>query len=696
VVCAWLVLQVTDVFISILELARWSGKLIFVLVVIGFPVTLVLAWVYELTPEGVKRDSEVDRSQSIAGRSGRKLDFAIIGVLAVAVAYFAINHDWSGGRIGTASGQSIAVLPFANRSALDEDVFFVDGVHDDLLTLLSKLGDLKVISRSSVEQFRNTSLGIPEVAARLGVATVLEGAVQRAGGQVRINVQLIDADSDEHLWAETYDRELTAENIFAIQSDIARVIAQALQKVLTPAEHSRVNAVPTTNFLAYEEFLRGSQKMVLREIPELRAAVEHFRRSIELDPGYAMAYVGLADAYHLLNFYGAISRAESLPLMETAVALALELDPELGAAQTAWGVILQYRGQNNESVAAYEKAIELAPGYATSYHWLAEHWRIGFSDPERALPLINRAMELDPLSPVINITVAETLEDLGRAEESLSQIEHTIEIAPGFPSVYGIKSQILAYSFNRLDQAVRESDRGIELDPDSANAYVKHAQLFSELGDEAKAIENIEHALRLGPDFIWSHFSAAEIYQLAGNMERAVQHAKRAHAELQGLWVPLRILRDADIANGTISEAVSRYERIFPEFTPGQDYTAHSRNRGASIDFAYLLLLTGETERADEILQSCIGFLPGQIRLGFQGYGIDDVRALVLLGETDKAMEALAEAVAEGWRNNWRSALDLVTFDAIRDDPRFIAQSEILNADMDTQLESYRSGKPEH
>ena len=517
VVSAWLVLQVTDVVLSIFELARWFGKLVFVLVALGLPVALVLAWIYELTPEGVRREEDIDRKQSIASHSGRKLDFAIIGVLVVAVAYFAINHDWRGERnIGTASGQSIAVLPFVNRSALEEDVFFVDGVHDDLLTLLSKLGDLKVISRGSVEKFRDSDIGTPQIASRLGVATVLEGAVQRAGDQVRINVQLIDAETDEHLWAETYDRELTAENIFVIQSDIARVIAQSLQKVLTPAEQSRVDAVPTTNFLAYEEFLRGRQKLVLREIPDIREAIGHFHKSIELDPGYAMAYVSLADAYHLLSFYGAISSSEAVPLMEAAVSSALELDPELGEAQTAYGAILQYRGQYGEAVAAYERAIELAPGYATSYHWLAEHWRNTLNNPERALPLINKALELDPLSPVINITVAETLENLGRSEEALAQLDHTIEIAPAYPGIYGVKSQILAYSLNHLDQAMRAREYAIDLDPESAVAFIGYAQLFSELGDDAMAIENIEHSLALGPDFVWAHFSAAEIYEIAG------------------------------------------------------------------------------------------------------------------------------------------------------------------------------------
>jgi len=692
---SWLVLQFIDVVIPILELQPWVGKLLFVILAAGLPVALTLAWALELPPEGIKRDHELDHKESVATQTGRKLNFVIIGVMAVALIYFALNHDWSedqgSRRIGTASGQSIAVLPFANRSALVEDVFFVDGVHDDLLTLLSKLGDLKVISRTSVEKFRDTRLGIPELASQLGVATVLEGAVQRAGGQVRINVQLIDAETDEHLWAETYDRELTAENVFAIQSEIARAIAQALQAALTPEEQSRVAAVPTSSFAAYEEFLRGSQKMVLREIPDIRQAVEHFRSSIQLDPGYAMAYVALADAYQLLVSYGGMSLAETIPLMEAAVNAALELDPDLGEAQAAYGAVLLYAGHSNEAIAAYEKAIELAPGYATSYHWLAEHWRTGRNRPDTALPLIRKAQELDPLSPVINITVAETLTDLGRHAEALAQIDHAIEISPAFASAYLAKSDILAWSFGQLVEALQLSDYAAELDPQSVNSCVTIARLFSQLGDDATAIEKIEHCLELGPDYMFAHFVAIEIYLASGDSDRTLQHARRVHAVNPGWWLPKRVLRDFDIEGGQADEARMRYESFNPEFTDQGMVVVTSNTHGAATDYAYLLLLAGENDRLQQVLLPVLDYLSDAPRLGRYGTGIDDVRALAMLGQTDSALETLAEAVATGWRSNWHASLGLGALDSIREDPRFIAQQAILEADMAAQLDLYQA-----
>ncbi len=696
-IISWLVLQVTDVVVPILSLQPWVSKLVLLILAVGLPVALIFAWAFELTPEGMRRDSEVDHEQSATTRTGRKLDFVIISVMAVALIYFAFNHDWSkdrsGGSISTASGQSIAVLPFVNRSALEEDIFFVDGVHDDLLTLLSKLRDLKVISRTSVEKFRDTSLGIPELASQLGVATVLEGAIQRAGGQVHINVQLIDAVTDKHLWAESYDRELTAENIFAIQSDIAQAIAQALQAVLTPEEQSRVAAVPTSSFAAYEEFLRGRQKLVLREIPDIRQAVEHFHNSIQLDPGFAMAYLGLADAYHMLVSYGDMSLAESIPLMEAAVTSALDIDPDLGEAQTALAALFRSQGRADEAIAAYERAIELAPGYATSYHWLAELWRTDHNRPDLALPLIRKAQELDPLSPVINITVAETLRDLGLHKEALAQIDHAIEISPAFASAYVTKAEILAWSFGELDQALRNYDYSVELDPQSINACVGKALLLSNLGDDTAAVEQIEHCFELGPDFIWAHYNATIIYLAAGDLERSQQHALWVHSVGPGLWVPLRVLRDADIASGKAAAARARYEITNADFIGQTKPVVYQNNYGAVTDYAYLLLLAGEHARMRQFLLPVLDFLPEIPRLGFFGTGIEDVRALAMLGETDKALETLANAVAEGWRFNWRMALELGSLNSIRDDPRFIAQKEIIEADTAAQLDSYRSSR---
>jgi len=222
IVAAWLLLQVADVVLNNIEAPDWVFQAILLLVGLGFPFALIFAWAFELTPEGLKREHEVDRSESITHITGRKLDFAIIAVLAIAVVYFVSEKlFWADDFVNESQvdtsitapeiAKSIAVLPFANRSNRDEDLFFTDGIHDDLLTQLAKIKDLKVISRTSVMQYRNTVKRLPQIAKELGVATVLEGGVQRAGQRIRINAQLIDVATDRHIWAETFDREMTTD-----------------------------------------------------------------------------------------------------------------------------------------------------------------------------------------------------------------------------------------------------------------------------------------------------------------------------------------------------------------------------------------------------------------------------------------------------------------------------------------------------
>jgi len=240
---------------------------------------------------------------------------------------------------------SIAVLPFENRSDEHKDAFFVDGIHDDILTQLSKVSALKVISRTSVDRFRKTDLSLQQIAEQLGVKSILEGGVQRAGDRVRINVQLIDAGTDAHLWAETYDRELTAENIFAIQSEVAAAIAGALKAALTAGEKARVGAVPTRNLEAWEAYQLGKQRMARRTSESLGDAEQFFRKAIKLDSTFALAYVGLADTLALQIEYGGRPMEAGHAEAEKAAAKALDRDPNLAEAWASRGMIASHSSQ---------------------------------------------------------------------------------------------------------------------------------------------------------------------------------------------------------------------------------------------------------------------------------------------------------------------------------------------------------------
>jgi TolB-like protein len=281
VVTAWLVMQVAEVLVGLGNLPAWIGPTVLGILAIGFPIAMLLSWFYEITPEGISLEKHVEPGASITHITGRRIDFIVIAVLCAALVVFTHDRWWPAGP----SARSIAVLPFENQSPDNESVgFLATGIQDGLLTRLSKSDTLKVISRTSVERYRNTSDSVPRIAAELGVRMILEGAVQRAGDQIRVNVQLIDAMTDEHVWAETYDRVLSASNIFMLQSEIVGTIARQLDANLVPDASSKADGMPTQNLAAYTEYLRGMKQTDIESVESMHAAIEHFEAAAELDP----------------------------------------------------------------------------------------------------------------------------------------------------------------------------------------------------------------------------------------------------------------------------------------------------------------------------------------------------------------------------------------------------------------------------
>src|SRR5262245_53838817 len=256
-VVAWLLVQIASQIFPFFDIPSWGVRLVVLLLVIGFPIALILAWAFELTPEGIKRTEDVDLSKSIRRKTGRKLDFLIIAVLLLVIAglLFQRLHPNVSPAISSSRGKSIAVLPFENLSEDKANAYFAEGIQEEILTRLAKIADLKVISRTSTQRYQSKPENLPEIAKQLGVANILEGSVQKAGDTVRVNVQLVNAQTDSHLWAETYDRKLT--DIFGVESEIAKTIAEQLQAKLTGREEQALAVKPTNNPEAYDAYLRG-------------------------------------------------------------------------------------------------------------------------------------------------------------------------------------------------------------------------------------------------------------------------------------------------------------------------------------------------------------------------------------------------------------------------------------------------------
>jgi TolB-like protein len=414
---------------------------------------MIFAWAFELTPDGIRKEKDVDRTQSITPSTGRKLDFAIIALLVLGLGYFIwesrfsteekgekgpdtisvtdteqIGEELAAQEIvsGPFSEKSIAVLPFTTRSKVEDDQFFSDGMHDDLLTQLSKIGDLKVISRTSVMEYRDTTKNLREIATELGVTNILEGAIQRSGNQVRINVQLIDAQTDEHLWAEIYDRELTTENLFAIQTEIAKAIAAALHATLSPEEQQRIEQTALTqNLEALQAYRRGRLLVEDGDDESLKRAQQETELALQLDPSFAAAWALLARVHMGLVWNGDRSDARltaARQALEKGRAISPDL-PELDIAEGYyyyWG----FRDYAN-AIRVLEPVLLAYPNNAEVLKVLSFVYRRQGRFDE-SLQQLHRAFELEPRSLQAAITLSEsyqTLRNFQRAQEFLDIAE---------------------------------------------------------------------------------------------------------------------------------------------------------------------------------------------------------------------------------------------------------------------------------
>jgi TolB-like protein len=424
-------LQIAATVAPILDLPGWFEKSVLLFLAIGFPVAVILAWAFDLTATGIKRDPG---GGTKPGVDRRFRDTGLILVLLLAVGFFVVDKYFAGSATTEqGAGNSIAVLPFANMSQDESNEPFTAGIHDDLLTHMSRIRSIRTISRTSVLQYRDTNKTVPEIAAELGVATILEGGVQRSGDRVRINVQLIDAASDEHLWAETYDRELTAANVFDIQSNIARMIASQLRATLTEDEEQTLDAIPTHDIAALDSYFIGKQLLELRTRESLTAAVEYFELVVALDPDFALAWSGLADAYMLLPEYSALADREmSVERSTYAVERALALDGNLPyvSSSAAWAKLIHdYDWIGAEDT--FRRALEIEPDNTNVLHWLS-HTLSWQGRHREALVLARRAHDLEPDSNLMTMNLAYILVDAREFVEALQIVRTVRQRASGY------------------------------------------------------------------------------------------------------------------------------------------------------------------------------------------------------------------------------------------------------------------------
>ena len=704
-IVAWLLVEVASVFLPALRLPEWTLTFLVFLVVAGFPLALIFAWAFDLTPEGIKLESDIDRAESITHVTDRKLDFAIIGLLAVAVVYFAVDKfvlqaEREQAESTTLPDQaaeaverekSIAVLPFANISSDPENAYFTDGIHDEVLAQLSKIRDLKVISRTSVMRYRGEDRpSSPEIAAALGVANLLEGSVRLAGNQVRITTQLIEAESDAHLWTETYDRELTAANIFSIQSEIAKTVADALQATLSPGEQEQLATVPTENLAAYQAYLLGKQFGAKETTAAWLKAMDYFRQAVELDPGFALAHVGLADSYIYQRYFGGLSPREMLGKAQAATETALELDEKLGEAHSRLGAIRYSRNDREGAEAAFKRALELNPNSASAYYWYGILLTEDLGRPDEGLKLLRKVVELDPLAPFAIVWVGRGLAWLGRFDESLSWYERSVEVDPGVAWGHeSIGSHHVRVS-GRYDRSVVQSRKALSLDPDNQDFPASLGMSFLDLGDLTEAKAWIDRAVQMGPENVYPNMAMSLLLALRGDEAAALKHARVAQSDWESEWLPLTLVRDGELRAGRYADALSLYEQTYPEVLK-DDPKIDGSNWRPAIAVALVLSKTDEREQANLLLTRSLRHIQTLPRLGEGGYGFADAQIYALQGEKQKALSALRQAIDEGWRWAWRYSLKLdPSLESLHDEPEFQAMVAEIEADMAAQLARVR------
>ncbi len=532
IIVGWLLMQVGEVMAPALHLPDWILSALAFFLILGLPLALFFAWAFEMTPEGLKKEKDVDRSQSITHLTGQKLNVTIIALLALALGYFAIDkfvldpgRDAAeleaalegAGRVATEPGpdaapeRSIAVLPFVNMSSDPEQEYFSDGITEELLNLLAKIPELRVAARTSSFSFKGQNVEIPVIAERLGVAHILEGSVRKAGNQVRITAQLIQADDGFHLWSETYDRQL--DNIFAIQDEISAAVVDALKVTLLGEAPRSVETDPE----AYRLYLEGQYFFNQRSQESLLKAAELLQQSVAIAPEYAPAWAELAFVQLWLGASGGMEPGESIRLAERSTSRALELDPNLSLAHTTRAIrYVFYDFDFERGLAEYKRAFDLDPGGALGIGGyglaLKQLGRFG-----EAIEYQLEGLKRDPLMPESHNNLGTSYLAMGEWDRAESSFRQALELSPDY---VGVRNRLTrAYLFQgqtekALATAKQEPDDKVYRP--SALSMAHHS-----LGETAASDRELQQLIEQGAEV--GAYQIAQTYAWRGETDKAFE-----------------------------------------------------------------------------------------------------------------------------------------------------------------------------
>jgi len=676
---SWLLAQIADLLIDNIGAPDWVMKTLFVMLALGFPISLFFAWAFEMTPEGVKRESEVDRSQSITNVTGRKLDRSIIVILLLALGYFAWDKFSApppevaavAAVAESAIEKSIAVLPFVNMSADADNEYFSDGLSEELLNLLAKVDGLKVAARTSSFKFKKSEADIGEIGEQLHVATVLEGSVRKSGNQVRITAQLIKVDDGFHLWSETYDREL--DNIFEVQDEIAKAIVDALKLPLLGHDAKPLTSTTATdNFAAYDLYLLGRHHARAFTEDGFKRAIEYYLKALEIDPSFAAAFSGLADAYIFLADYGNMPTGEAYQLAQAAAEKALSIDPDSPEAHTSMGLLLNNLSHRREAEGHFVKALQVNPNYVDAMLYYRSNLDSQFRITE-AKRVTERAVNADPLSYSVRKAMADQFLYTGQYDDSLKVIQEFLAANPEDPMPYELWGDMF---FRRgLPQSAIPMYRNAHrLRPGDIFMAWRNTLSGLQLDDENLAAYWLKEAQKRGADAQWTRRAERDVMyakdDFAGLLEQVDQTLETlpGHITIQFLRaIALMNLGKIDAARDTLRQALA-----LDGYVSGQPLIGSEMLIAAQL--ANVLDQNRNADERDTLLAGITQLL--EQRLPSEPANSDllyiSASAASLRNDLPGVLRELEAAVDAGFRDHWELLRDPV-FKRWQDNPDFMA-----------------------
>jgi TolB-like protein/Tfp pilus assembly protein PilF len=583
-VVGWVIAQIATQIFPFLEIPNWAIRLVILLIVIGFPIALIIGWAFELTPEGIKRTEDLDLAAS--ARQPRKHAWIVVVIVgaALSVGLFFFGRysaqtprqDASAARteattVSTVPQKSIAVLPFENLSDDKNAAYFADGIQDEILTKLASIADLKVISRTSTAKYKSKPEDLKTVSQQLGVATVLEGSVQKAGDKVRVNVQLIDARADSHLWAKTYDRDI--KDVFAVESEVAQEIADSLQAKLSPAEATKLATAPTKDTAAYDLFLKGESQLRAANAslrPEsFGQAIAWYQQAIARDPNFALAMARLTESRLSQHWFVETFTEPELAEVKQTVEHALALAPDLAQVHVAYGLFYYYGyRQYEQALAEFGRALQLQPNNAQALEYSGYVYRRQ-GQWLRCLDTLKKSLEQDPRNADVAGNLAQTYCILRMWQDAERGGKYALNIDPA--DVIGMRALLLAIlngsgDIKRAQGALATFPSANDLISSSASGIVAsvtgdRAYTFVFARDFEAALKVWETSADTAADQRRRLSAKATIRALAGDFTGAQADAEKARQLLEDrlrerpnervsmrelIWVYLALKRDAD------------------------------------------------------------------------------------------------------------------------------------------------------